>query len=44
MIAVATGMFDSQRIGATPVIILFVAGMVLLPLVRSVHPREQVGP
>ncbi|MEM9106419.1 MAG: MFS transporter [Pseudomonadota bacterium] len=39
MIAVATGMFDSQRIGVTPVIILFVAGMVLLPPVCSAHSK-----
>lgn len=39
LIAVATGMFDSQRIGVTPVIILFVAGIVLLPYVRSAHSK-----
>ena len=37
LIAQATGMFDSQRLGVTPVILLFGIGIVLLPLVRSKH-------
>ena len=39
LIAVATGMFDSQRLGVTPIILLLIAGMVLLPFVRSAHSR-----
>ncbi|WP_136658024.1 MFS transporter [Nitratireductor sp. XY-223] len=39
LIAQATGLFDSQRIGVTPVIALFVAGIVLLPFVRSAHSK-----
>ena len=34
-IAWATGFFDSQRLGVTPVIALFLIGLVLLPLVSS---------
>lgn len=37
LIAQATGWFDSQRLGVTPVIFLFVLGIVLLPMVRSKH-------
>lgn len=40
LVAMATGLFDSQRIGVTPVILLFVAGMVLLPFVRSAHSTD----
>ncbi|MEM6462205.1 MAG: MFS transporter [Pseudomonadota bacterium] len=39
LIAVFTGLFESQRVGVTPVIVLFVAGIVLLPLVRSAHSK-----
>ena len=39
LVAVATGIFESQRIGVMPVIVLFVAGMILLPFVRSAHSR-----
>ena len=39
LVAVATGLFESQRIGVMPVIVLFVAGMILLPFVRSAHSR-----
>lgn len=37
LIAQATGWFDSQRLGVTPVILLFALGIVLLPLVKSKH-------
>lgn len=37
LIAQATGWFDSQRLGVSPVILLFVLGIVLLPLVNSRH-------
>lgn len=37
LIAQATGWFDSQRLGVTPVIVLFAIGMVLLPMVSSKH-------
>ena len=37
LIAGATGLFDSQRLGVTPVIVLFVLGALLLPMVRSAH-------
>lgn len=30
---------DAQRVGVTPVVILFILGLVLLPWVRSRHPR-----
>jgi UMF1 family MFS transporter len=34
-IAFMTAAFDSQRIGITPIIVLFVIGLVLLPYVRG---------
>ncbi len=34
-IAWATGFFDSQRLGVTPILVLFVIGLILLPAVRS---------
>lgn len=37
LIAGATGLFDSQRLGITPVIFLFIAGALLLPWVKSAH-------
>ncbi len=37
LIAGATFAFDSQRLGVTPVIILFILGIALLPLVKSAH-------
>ncbi len=37
MIAIATGLFDSQRLGVTPIILLLLVGMALLPFVRSAH-------
>ncbi len=37
LIALATGWFDSQRLGVTPILLLFAIGIVLLPLVRSRH-------
>jgi len=37
LIAQATGLFDSQRLGVTPVILLFVLGIALLPMVKSRH-------
>ena len=39
LIAQVTGWFDSQRVGVTPVILLLLAGMVLLPYVRSAHSK-----
>ena len=39
LIAVVTGLFESQRVGVTPVIVLFLAGIVLLPFVRSAHSK-----
>ena len=35
LIALATSLSDSQRIGVTPVFLLFAAGLVLMPLVRA---------
>jgi UMF1 family MFS transporter len=37
LIAQATGMFDNQRLGVSPVILLFALGLLLLPLVKSKH-------
>ena len=37
LIAVATGFFGSQRLGVTPIILLLLVGMALLPFVRSAH-------
>ena len=34
-IAWATGFFDSQRLGVTPIVVLFIIGLVLLPAVRA---------
>ena len=34
-IAWATGFFDSQRLGVTPIVGLFIIGMLLLPAVRA---------
>lgn len=41
-IAWATGFFDSQRLGVTPVIALFLIGLVLLPLVSSFKDKKPV--
>ncbi|MEM7289798.1 MAG: MFS transporter, partial [Pseudomonadota bacterium] len=35
LIAIATDMFDSQRLGITPIILLFLIGMFLLPFVKQ---------
>jgi len=37
LVALATGLFDSQRIGVTPIIVLFLIGIVLLSFVKSAH-------
>ena len=42
LIAMTTGLFDSQRIGITPIIVLFLAGFILLSGVRSAH--SSAGP
>ncbi|MCY6383219.1 MFS transporter [Hoeflea prorocentri] len=39
LIAEATGFFESQRLGVTPVIVLFVLGVILLRFVQSAHER-----
>lgn len=35
LVAIATDVFDSQRLGVTPIILLFLIGMFLLPLVKQ---------
>ncbi|MEX3011850.1 MFS transporter [Hoeflea sp. TYP-13] len=39
LVAQATGLFDSQRVGVTPIIALLLFGIVLLPFVRSAHSK-----
>jgi UMF1 family MFS transporter len=41
LISIATFATDSQRLGVTPIILLFVIGLALLPLVRSAHSELQ---
>lgn len=41
-VAWMTGVFESQRVGVTPVIALFLIGLVLLPLVSSFKDRKPV--
>ncbi|MCP4314990.1 MAG: MFS transporter [Hyphomicrobiales bacterium] len=40
LVAMATGWFDSQRVGVSPIIVLLLLGMVLLPYVRSAHSMD----
>ncbi len=37
LIGAATWIFDSQRLGVTPIIVLFAAGIFLLPRIKSAH-------
>jgi len=41
LISIATFATDSQRLGVTPIILLFIIGLALLPFVGSAHSGPQ---
>ncbi len=34
---------DAQRLGVTPVVVLFIAGLVLLPFIKSKHQQQAIA-